>query len=61
MNAILRMKIRRNMQVDQNMKDAIASLRFDINSNNLDKLFELNFFKGCCKILFTDTSLHRHV
>ena len=44
------------MSVDQDMKDVIADLRLDIDSNNLDKLLELNFFKDCCKMLFTDTS-----
>lgn len=43
------------MPVDQHMKDVIANLRFDVNSHNLDELFELNFFNDYCKMLFTDT------
>lgn len=43
------------MPVDQHMKDVIANLRFDVNSHNLDELFELNFFNDYCKTLFTDT------
>lgn len=55
MNTFLRIKIQRNMPVDQHMKDVIANLRFDVNSHNLDELFELNFFNDYCKMLFTDT------
>ena len=55
-NGLLRVKIERNMPVDQEIKDAFANLRVDINSDNLDKLLELNFFKDDCNMLFTDTS-----
>ena len=55
MNTFLRIKIQRNMPVDQHMKDVIANLRFDVNSHNLDELFELNFFNDYYKMLFTDT------
>lgn len=55
MNTFSRIKIQRNMPVDQHMKDVIANLRFDVNSHNLDELFELNFFNDYCKMLFTDT------
>ena len=55
-NGLLRVKIERNMPVNQEIKDAFANLRVDINSDNLDKLLELNFFKDDCNMLFTDTS-----
>lgn len=55
MNAFLRIKIQRSMPVDQDMKDFIANLRFDVNSDNLGELLELNFFNDYCKMLFTDT------
>ena len=38
MNTLLRIKIERNMPVDHDMKDAIADLKLDLNSDNLDKL-----------------------
>ena len=55
MNALLRIKIEKNIPIDQDMKDAIAKLRLHINSDNLDKLLELNSFKNYCKLLFEDT------
>ena len=55
MNALLRIKIERNMPVDQDMKDAIANLRLNIDSDNLNKLLELNSFKDYRK-MFTDIS-----
>ena len=55
MNAFLRIKIQRSMPVDQDMKDFIANLRFDVNSDNLGELLELNFFNDYCKMLFPDT------
>ena len=56
MNVLLRIKIERNIQIDQDMKDAIANLRLHIKSDNLDKLLELNSFKNYNKLLFADTS-----
>ena len=56
MDVLLRIKIERNVPVDQDMKDAIANLRLDINSDNLDKLLQLNSFKDYCKMLLSDTS-----
>ena len=56
MNALSRIKIERNMPIDQDMKDIIASLRLHINSDNLDNLLDLNSFKNYCKSLFADTS-----
>ena len=44
------------MLIDQDMKDAIANSGLHINSDNLEKLLELNFFKNYCKFLFGDTS-----
>ena len=44
MNAFLRIKIERNMQINQDMKDVIVNLRLHINSENLDKLLELKLF-----------------
>ena len=43
LNALLRIKIERNMPIDQDMKDAIANLRLNISSDNLDKLLEIIF------------------
>ena len=40
----------------EDMKDAIANKRLNINSDNLDNLLELNSFKSYCKMLFADTS-----
>ena len=44
MNAFLRIKIERNMQINQDMKDIIVKLRLHVNSENLDKLLELKLF-----------------
>ena len=44
------------MLIDQDMKDAIANSGLHINSDNLEKLLELNFFKNYWKFLFGDTS-----
>ena len=44
------------MPVDQDMKDAITNSSFHMNSDNLDKLLELNSVKNYCKMLFADTS-----
>ena len=44
MNAFLRIKIERNMQINQDMKDIIVNLRLHVNSENLDKLLELKLF-----------------
>ena len=55
MNALLRIKIEKNIPIDQDMKDAIAKLRLHINSGNFVKLLELNSFKNYCKLLFADT------
>ena len=40
----LRIKIERNMQINQDMKDIIVNLRLHVNSENLDKLLELKLF-----------------
>ena len=40
------------MPVDQDMKDAIANLRLHINSDDADKLLELNYFQNYCKMMF---------
>ena len=56
MNPLLRIKIERNIQINQDMKDAIANLRLHIKLDNLDKLLELNSFKNNNKSLFADTS-----
>ena len=56
LNALLRIKIERNMPIDQDMKDAIVNLRLHISSDNPDKLLEIIFFKNYCKSLFPDTS-----
>ena len=44
MNAFLRIKIERNMQINQDMKDIIVNLRLHVKSENLDKLLELKLF-----------------
>ena len=38
------------------MKEAIVNLRLNIDSDNLNKVLELNSFKDYPKMLFTDIS-----
>ena len=46
MDSLLRIQIeKKNMPAIQDMKDGIANLRLHINSDNLEKLLELNSFK----------------
>ena len=56
MNAILRTKMYKNIPVDQHIEEAIVNLRLNIDSDNPNKLLELNSFKDYHKMLFTDIS-----